>query len=98
LIVKIHTLVTRVLVDGTTAIDVEYREGARIYGADPQAIPRSDEPGPRQTMLVSHEMILSAGAFNSPPILKLSVIGPADKLLRHGIELVVDLPGVGENL
>ncbi|MDZ7711216.1 MAG: FAD-dependent oxidoreductase [Roseovarius sp.] len=44
------------------------------------------------------EVILSAGAFGSPHLLKLSGVGPADELRAHGIEVVHDLPGVGENL
>ena len=43
-------------------------------------------------------MLLCAGAFNSPQILKLSGIGPAMKLRQHGIDVHADLPGVGENL
>ena len=44
------------------------------------------------------EVVLSAGAINSPQLLMLSGIGPADALRRHGIDVVVDLPGVGQNL
>jgi len=44
------------------------------------------------------EVILSAGAVASPQLLMLSGIGPAAHLSDHGIELVHDLPGVGENL
>lgn len=43
------------------------------------------------------EVVLSAGAINSPQILQLSGIGPAALLKSHGIEVVVDAP-VGENL
>ncbi|XP_069180994.1 glucose dehydrogenase [FAD, quinone] isoform X2 [Procambarus clarkii] len=44
------------------------------------------------------EVILSAGAINSPQILMLSGVGPADQLDRHGIPLVANVPGVGRNL
>lgn len=44
------------------------------------------------------EIILSAGPIGSPHLLMLSGIGPADQLSEHGIPLVKDLPGVGQNL
>jgi choline dehydrogenase len=44
------------------------------------------------------EVLLSAGAINSPQVLMLSGIGPKAHLADHGIETVVDLPGVGQNL
>ena len=43
-------------------------------------------------------MILCGGAINSPQLLQLSGVGPADELQRLGVEVVADLPGVGENL
>jgi len=44
------------------------------------------------------EVILAAGPVNSPQLLKLSGIGPADELRQHGIAVGHHLPGVGENL
>lgn len=44
------------------------------------------------------EVILSAGAIQSPQVLMLSGIGPQDQLQQFGIECVKDLPGVGKNL
>lgn len=44
------------------------------------------------------EVLLCAGAVNSPQLLMLSGVGPADHLREHGISPVVDLGGVGENL
>jgi choline dehydrogenase len=98
LIVKTNTLVTRVIFRGKDAVGIEYLEGAHLYRADPQAKPDGPEPGPRKVMYASRETILSAGAFNSPQILKLSGIGPEDELRKHGIKPIVNLPGVGENL
>ncbi|WP_033068853.1 GMC family oxidoreductase [Thalassospira australica] len=54
--------------------------------------------GTSQTVTANKEVILSAGAVNSPQILQLSGIGPADLLKQHGIDVVLDAPGVGENL
>ena len=44
------------------------------------------------------EVILAASSINSPKLLKLSGIGPAAELREHGIDVVADRPGVGENL
>jgi choline dehydrogenase len=46
----------------------------------------------------AREVILSAGSIGSPQILQLSGIGPAGLLAQHGIPVVHELPGVGENL
>jgi choline dehydrogenase len=46
----------------------------------------------------SSEIILCGGAINSPQLLQLSGIGPAGALQRLGLDVVADLPGVGENL
>ena len=74
-------LATRVLMQGTRATGVEYAQGIR------------------ETVRVNadREVILSGGAFNTPPLLMLSGIGPADHLRATGIKPVVDLP-VGKNL
>ncbi|WP_272971781.1 GMC family oxidoreductase [Comamonas terrigena] len=46
----------------------------------------------------SEEVVLSAGAVNSPQLLQLSGIGPGSLLQQHGIPTLCDLPGVGANL
>ena len=54
-----------------------------------------------QEMVQAHarqEVVLSAGAVNSPQLLQLSGIGPGDLLQRHGIAVQHELPGVGANL
>nr|MBP6753501.1 GMC family oxidoreductase N-terminal domain-containing protein [Alicycliphilus sp.] len=54
-----------------------------------------------EEMVTAHaqqEVILSAGAVNSPQILQLSGMGPAALLQQHGIDVRLDLPGVGANL
>ena len=79
--------VTRVLFDGTRAIGVEWvpTDGMRATG------------GPQRVM-ATREVILAAGAIQSPHILQLSGIGPARLLARHAIPVLVDAPQVGENL
>ncbi len=44
------------------------------------------------------EIVLAAGAFQTPQLLMLSGLGPADQLRQLGIEVIADLPGVGANL
>lgn len=50
------------------------------------------------TATATREVILSGGSYNSPQLLMLSGIGPADDLRDQGITVVHDLPGVGRNL
>ncbi|HJU64536.1 MAG TPA: GMC family oxidoreductase N-terminal domain-containing protein, partial [Gemmatimonadaceae bacterium] len=54
--------------------------------------------GREQTARAEREVVLCCGALDSPKLLLLSGIGPATELRRHGIEVVRDLPGVGQNL
>ena len=54
--------------------------------------------GQKQTIRANKEIILSAGALQSPQILQLSGIGPAALLREFNIPIIQDLPGVGENL
>ncbi|MDQ2703730.1 MAG: GMC family oxidoreductase N-terminal domain-containing protein [Pseudomonadota bacterium] len=54
--------------------------------------------GETKTISAAREIVLSAGAINSPKLLMVSGIGPASELREIGIEPVVDLPGVGKNL
>lgn len=54
--------------------------------------------GSKHTARAAHEVLLSAGAINSPKLLLQSGVGPADELREVGIDPVHDLPGVGKNL
>ncbi len=54
--------------------------------------------GQSVTVHAAHEVVLSAGAVNTPQILHLSGIGPAGLLREHGIDVTLDAPHVGENL
>lgn len=57
-----------------------------------------ERKGKRHTVQAEKEVILCGGAINSPQTLMLSGIGPGDHLRAHGIDPVLDLPGVGRNL
>jgi len=74
--------VSRILVEQGRAVGVAYR-----FGKDEQRIVRADR-----------EVLLSAGALQSPQILMLSGIGPADHLTSLGIPVVLDRTEVGSNL
>lgn len=94
--IELDALATRVLFDeNQRATGVEYLKGARLYRA--HATP-SASPGTKCAANARREVILSGGAFNTPQLLMLSGIGPGDELRSHGIEVRVDLPGVGKNL
>jgi choline dehydrogenase len=98
LIVKLNTLVTRIVFDdGNRAIGVEFLEGRPLYRADPRSRDHADSP-PTQHVRARREIILSAGAFNTPQLLMLSGIGPRQELEKHGITTRIDLQGVGKNL
>ena len=57
-----------------------------------------EQDGQRKTAKAAGEIILCGGAINSPQLLMLSGVGPAAQLKAHGLDVVHDLPGVGENL
>jgi choline dehydrogenase-like flavoprotein len=54
--------------------------------------------GHNYNIFAKKEVLLSAGAFNSPQLLMLSGVGPKDELAKHDIALVHELAGVGQNL
>ena len=51
-----------------------------------------------RTARARKEVLIAGGAFNSPQLLQLSGVGPADLLRQHGIEVALDAPGVGNDL
>jgi choline dehydrogenase len=67
-------------------------QGKRAVGAE------FIKAGQTQQVKARREVILSSGAYGSPQILMLSGIGPSAHLQQHGISVVHDLPGVGQNL
>ena len=80
-----HAHATRLVMEGSRVVGVEYvrRRGSRSGG---------------RRVVQAGEVILCGGAINSPQLLQLSGIGPAEVLADAGVEPVVDVPGVGENL
>ncbi|MCV9961746.1 GMC family oxidoreductase N-terminal domain-containing protein [Pararhizobium sp. BT-229] len=56
------------------------------------------QDGAKKTATTGIEVVLAAGAYQTPKLMMLSGIGPEGELSRHGIKAVVSLPGVGKNL
>jgi choline dehydrogenase len=94
--VELNALATSLLFAADGGVEgVEYRRGRRLYRA---AVEPSEVEGEPARLRARREVILAAGAFNSPQLLMLSGIGPAEDLELIGIKARVDLPGVGRNL
>lgn len=94
--IKLNTLVSKIVFDKSCAkpraIGVKYLEGNNLYRAHTY----SSTATVTNTGSVNaiREVIISASAFNTPQLLKLSGVGPAAELLSFDIPLVVDLPRV----
>ncbi|MGE8639135.1 MAG: GMC family oxidoreductase [Achromobacter sp.] len=82
--VRTYAQATRVLFDGARAVGVAY-----CHPAHPARV---------RAVRATREVIVACGAINTPKLLQLSGLGPAELLREHGIPVVCDLPGVGENL
>ncbi len=82
LTVKLQARVRRIDVENGRAVGVTYR----------------DASGREHTARAGSDIVLAAGALVTPKLLMLSGLGPADHLREHGIDTVVDLPGVGQHL
>jgi len=90
----VHPILSRpnfTLQTHTLVTDVIF-EGTRAVGV------AYIQNGEKQRVNANKEVILSGGAINSPQLLMLSGIGPANHLKALGIPVVADLPGVGQNL
>ncbi|PNY28773.1 Oxygen-dependent choline dehydrogenase [Tolypocladium capitatum] len=100
LTVRFDSLVTKVVVDkDLKATGVEYLEGTKLYKADPRVRKAAkNNTGIPRSAAATREIIVAGGTFNTPQILMLSGIGPAEELNRFNIPVLVDLPGVGKNL
>ncbi|KAH8895594.1 GMC oxidoreductase [Thozetella sp. PMI_491] len=98
--ILLNTLVTKVRFDQSgarpLATGVDFLSGPSLYRADPRA--PGNGGGAPGYVSASSEVILSAGSFNTPQLLKLSGIGPASELSALGIPVVANRPGVGTNL
>lgn len=81
--IALNAFVKRILIDPITK---------QAYGV---SFLRDDE---LRTIFASKEIIVSAGAVQSPQLLMVSGIGPSVELARHRINVITDAPGVGENL
>ena len=80
--VETSALAQRIVFNGRRAEAVEYRNAAGVV----------------RTARARNEILISSGAYNSPQLLQLSGVGPADLLRSHGIDVVLDAPGVGNDL
>jgi choline dehydrogenase len=67
-------------------------EGRRAVGLEYR------KEGSLRTARARREILVSSGAYNSPQLLQLSGVGPAELLKKHGIEVVLDAAGVGHDL
>jgi choline dehydrogenase len=97
---RFHALVTKIRFDQSgsvpKAVGVDFLDGQSLYRADPRS--GSASATGAGSVNVTREVIISAGTFNTPQLLKLSGIGPAAELKKFDIPVVVNLPGVGTNL
>ena len=80
--IETGAMATGIAVEGNRAVGINWRNAR----------------GEMHNVRANPELIISGGAINSPQLLMLSGMGPADELQRHGIKTAVDLPGVGRNL
>ncbi|GAA6187832.1 GMC family oxidoreductase N-terminal domain-containing protein [Litorivita sp. NS0012-18] len=80
-----NAMASRVVFDGKRAVGVMYNDGAKKFFLETQAKAR-------------REVILCGGVFNTPQLLQLSGVGRPEDIQPHDIDMVHELPGVGQNL
>lgn len=87
-------------VRGRQNLKIETEAGADRIGFDGRrAVSLTyTQRGAVKTAKARREIIVSSGSFNSPQLLMLSGLGPADHLRSHGIEVLANMPGVGRNM
>ena len=83
--VETNAQASRLLFDGKRCVGVAFRQGGQGHGQ-------------MRELRAAREVILSGGAINSPHLLQLSGIGPAEHLRSIGVEVLQDVPAVGANL
>lgn len=82
--IRTRALASRIVFQGTRATGVDYFEDDQAAGA--------------RRVHANREVIVCAGAINTPKLLQLSGLGPAEQLQMHGIPVLRNLDGVGQNL
>jgi choline dehydrogenase len=82
LTIRLESCAEKILIENGRAVGVLWR----------------DKGGAQRRSFVRGEVILTAGALITPKLLMLSGLGPADHLREHCVDIVADLPGVGQNL
>ncbi len=78
-------MVSRVVFDGKRAVGVMFSDGAKPFFLETKVKAR-------------REVILCGGVFNTPQIMQRSGVGRPEDIIQHGIPMVHELPGVGQNL
>ncbi|KAH7122619.1 hypothetical protein B0J11DRAFT_344366 [Dendryphion nanum] len=97
---SLDTLATKIIFDTKgskpKAVGIEFLKGKSLYSADPRY--NAKDPGTPGKAYARKEVIISGGAFNTPQLLLLSGIGPAKHLKKFDIPVIVDSPGVGQQV
>jgi choline dehydrogenase len=95
--IKLNTLVSKIVFDKSgsqpRAVGVQYLEGKNLYRAHSFSSSATTTPN-TGAVNATREVIISAGAFNTPQLLKLSGVGPAAELKSFNISVVANIPGV----